>query len=207
MILYSSPLAVTAPLVMAWYKYAFAPPAFRILAYHLSFVALTSALSAILWLMDENNLPLLHIYTIIEFAFIVFYFSRLFGGRISKTVWAGVAVFSVFAVIHATFRQGWNLFNTLPRSMESLVVIILCITCYVRMLSEPKSENLARDPVFWLNTGWIYYFSGALFLFTMSNYILPLHHTLNIWVWTLHALFSDMLYLFIFIGLWQIRRT
>lgn len=207
LLLYSSPFAVLPALVLAWYKYGIAGPAFRILAYHLSFVAFTSILSALLWFMNENNLPLLHVYTIVEFTFISLYFSYVLKGSVPKAVWAGLFAFAAFAVWYAACWQGWNLFNPLPRSVESLLVIILCIAYYARTLAELKVDNLFREAAFWLNTGWLFYFSAALFLFTMSNYILPLNRTLNVWVWTLHAFFSDILYLFIFIGLWQIRRT
>jgi hypothetical protein len=96
-------------------------------------------------------------------------------------------------------------FNTYARSLEGILVIILCLSWCYQTLTEMKIRALQQDPVFWTNTGFLLYFSGNVLLFTFSNYILNINHALNQYIWAFHALFSILLYFFITIGLWKAR--
>jgi hypothetical protein len=196
------------PLVLSLIHYKKNTKAFKVLSLQLIFAFVSTMVAMILSNKHINNLPLLHIYTMVEFAFIAVYFYLVHDGFMRKGMLITlICLFVALGILNASLYTGWYRFNTLPRSVESFIVIALCISSYYRMLTQLKANRIYKDPVFWINTGFLIYFSGALFLFMMSNYILPLNHRLNILVWTIHALFSDLLYLFLFLGLWNIRRT
>lgn len=201
-ILLYSPLAVLLPLVAALLRFKKFGPELRVLTYHLVMVTIMSAVSATMWFMHKNNLPLLHIYTILEFGMIAWFYKVVLRGWVSDRLFAVlIPLFIVLALLNSLFLQEWHRFNTYPRSLESILVIAFTITCYHRMLSEMKIRRMERSPLFWINTGFLFYFSGALFLFSLSNYIMPLGYRLNILIWTVHAFFSILLYVFLFIGL------
>lgn len=207
-VLHYSPLAVLVPLVPATLHYRRYAPALKVLTLHLVMVAVFSGASVLLWSVKRNNLPLLHIYTIAEFIMISwFYMIVLRGYKKTRLIFWLAVCFTVFGLLNSLLLQSWYTFNTIPRSIESLLVILLSLVCYYKMLSELKIRKMERSPIFWINTGFLFYFSGALFLFMLSNYILPLNHQLNIFIWTIHACFSIMLYLFIFLGLCHYRNA
>lgn len=207
-IIHYSALAMLPPLVLASIYNKRYTPALKVLGLHLLVVAIFSSVAVLLSTTGRNNLPLLHIYTICEFIMISWFYSIVLRGYLPSKVLAWIAViFTVFALLNSIFLQSWYTFNTIPRSIEGLLVILLSLVCYYRMLSEMKIRKMERSPIFWINTGFLFYFSGALFLFMLSNYILPLNHQLNIFIWTIHACFSIMLYLFIFLGLCNYRNA
>jgi len=201
-IIHYSSLAVLPPLILVVIHYRKYTPALKALSIHLLMVAVFTSAAVLLSTMKRNNLPLLHVYTICEFIMISWFYSIVLRDYLPVKLLTWVAVgFTVFALLNSLLLQNWYTFNTIPRSIESLLVILLSLVCYYRMLSEMKIRKMERSPIFWINTGFLFYFSGALFLFMLSNYILPLNHQLNIFIWTIHACFSIMLYLFIFLGL------
>ena len=207
-VLYASLLTLLFPLILSWFIYRKTTTGFKVIAWYLSFVFLVNTISVIMRDLHIVNLPLLHIYTILEFAFIATFFYFIYEGKMHKyLLFIIILMFTSVALTNAIVFRGWNHFNTIPRSIECLITIIFCIMCYYQILTKLKSASIFNDPVFWVNTGFLIYFSGALFLFMMSNYILPLNLKLNILVWTIHAIFCDLLYVFIFIGLWKVRKT
>jgi hypothetical protein len=207
-IIHYSALAVVPPLILAAIYHRKYSPALKVLSLHLLMVAVFSGVAVLLSEMKRNNLPLLHVYTICEFIMIIWFYSIVLRGFLPAKLLVWIAAgFTVFALMNSLLLQSWYTFNTIPRSIEGLVVILLSLVCYYRMLSELKIRKMERSPIFWINTGFLFYFSGALFLFMLSNYILPLNHQLNIFIWTIHACFSIMLYLFIFLGLCNHRNA
>lgn len=201
-ILLYSPLVVLLPLAMALLHFRRLTPELKVLAFHLIMVVIMSSISFTLWSMKKNNLPLLHLYTILEFGMIGWFYKIVLRGWVSERLLTIlILLFTVLALLNSFFLQDWHRFNTYPRSLESILVIAFTITCYHRMLSEMKIRRMERSSLFWINTGFLFYFSGALFLFSLSNYIMPLGYRLNMLIWTVHALFSILLYVFLFVGL------
>jgi hypothetical protein len=200
-ILIYSPIAVVFPLIAGLIRLRSLVPEQKSLLLFIFNSSVFSFLGYIYWYTNTNNLPLLHIYTISEFGAISwFYRQTLKKSVLEKFLFPGFTAFVVFALMNACFIQDWHI-NTLPRSIECMLIIIYALFCYHRQLKELTYSRPEHSPVFWINTGFLIYFSGALLLFTLSNYILPLNHQLNIYIWTLHALFSIIEYLFIFIAL------
>lgn len=201
-ILLYSPLAVLLPLVVALLRFKKFGPDLKVLTYHLVMVTIMSGISAAVWFMNKNNLPLLHVYTILEFSMIAWFYKIVLRGWVSERLFTIlILLFALLALLNSLFLQDWHRFNTYPRSLESIFVIAFTIAYFHRMLSEVNINRMERSPLFWINTGFLFYFSGALFLFSLSNYIIPLGYRLNFLIWTVHALFSILLYVFLFIGL------
>jgi hypothetical protein len=93
--------------------------------------------------------------------------------------------------------------NAYVRTLESLLVIGLALLCFYKILTELLTKRLEKDPVFWINTGFLLYFAGNLFLFILSNALLKQpHQQLSFMAWGLHALFMALMHVFIGIGLW-----
>jgi hypothetical protein len=194
------------PLIIAVLHFKNYTREYKVITLHLLIVVVLSGIAVLLWLMKHNNLPLLHLYTIAEFLMVSWFYSIILKDFVpARLILAVCIAFVVFAVLNSIFIQSWFTFNTFPRSVESLWIIGLSLITYYKMLSELKIRKMERSPVFWINTGFFVYFSGALFLFSLSNYILSLNHRLNIYIWTIHAILSILLYLFIFLGLCNYR--
>lgn len=206
-ILYSSAFVVLLPLVVAIAKYRYFSNSFKILTLHLLVVSLFSAVSGALYFFKKNNLPLLHLYTVVELITITWFYSSIHAKWPKIFLLLLLLAFIILAMVDGCYIEGWFQFNTLPRSIECLVVISYSISVYFKILTEMNIEKLQYSPLFWVNTGFLFYFSGALFLFALSEYLLPLKLEYRMYVWTFHALLSSLLYFFIFTGLCYYKKT
>jgi hypothetical protein len=203
-----SPYALAPPLLLGLLQFRKLPLALKLICIHLMFAAVVEGLSYLLWHYRINNLFLLHIYTVEECGLILWFYSRLFTGFINSRVFLyAFAVFFVFAAVNSIFFQSLSANNTYIRTLEAIMVIVCSIVFFYRMLTDAAIEQPARSPYFWINTGWLIYFSASLLLFTLSNYINSTHlKQMRLDIWTLHAFFAILLYTFITIGLWKQRR-
>lgn len=168
--------------------------------------AIIELVSSYLSSRHQNNLWLLHLYTPLEFACILWFFYHALNGALSKSIfWGAAAGFGLLSGLNSAFFQPIDTFNTYARSLEGILIIALCLFWCYRTLVEMKIQRLEKDPAFWAMTGFLLYFSGNVLLFAFSNYILYINKSMNLYIWAFHALFSILLHLFITTGLWKAR--
>lgn len=149
-----------------------------------------------------RNLPLLHVFSVVQFTllWLIFAqrlippFSRRFFGVILVAFWA-------FALVCAIWIDGIYNFNAHARSFGAILVIIFCLSYFYQRLRKLDLENLESDPLFWVATGSLIYFSGSLILFIISNYILP-DKAMSFSMWGVHGIFNTFNNMFFMIALW-----
>ena len=177
----------------------------RILCIHLFIACIIDLSAQLLRFLNSNNLPLLHVYTLTEFIllylFLEYHWNNFYPKRLLRSIATG---FVTFSVINSLFIQNIYTFNSYARGLEALLLIIFSLLSFYRIFQD-ASVTAARQPV-WIIAGILIYFSGAFTLFVLSNYILPLGVSLNFQILAVHACLSIMLYVFISIGLWKMRK-
>lgn len=199
-------LFILLPVVVALYQYKRLGEAMKTMAWYVFLGGAIQLYSSLLNDQKDNNLWLLHLYTPLEFACIAWFFSTVLKGFFPKKVFLWLAIgFTLLSCLNSAFLQDTKTFNTYARSLEGLLVITMCLFWCYKTLLEMKIQRLEEDPVFWVNTGFLLYFSGNVLLFAFSNYILNINSDLNLYIWAFHALFSILLYFLITIGLWKAK--
>lgn len=204
LIMTAGSLFVAIPLFVAILRFRHLNQAMKYIAYYVFLGAIVQLFASIVKKGNQNNLWVLHIYTPLEFAIILRFYSFTMANYIPRKVfvWSGI-LFLTMAVLSSIFLQDISTFNTYARSLEGLLVIILCLIWCYKTLTEMKIEKLGQDPVFWVNTGFLLYFSGGVLLFAFSNYIIGINQVLSMYIWAFHALFSMLLYFLITVALWK----
>jgi hypothetical protein len=158
-------------------------------------------------------MPLLHIFTILEFLILsVFYLEILKEPFIRKAIKILMAIFPLICIINFSFFQSILRFNTYTRPLEVLLIMAYSLA-YFAQINEPDSEKKwSNDPLNWINTGVLLYFSGALFVYSFSNltvdYITsPKYYLLNLFIWNIHATLLLAMYVLFSWGFYICRKT
>jgi hypothetical protein len=193
------------PVVMALFRFKFIT---RELRYIVLLLALSICTETAMYLIVKsgirNNLFVVHIYTILHFNIIALFYYTHFGTFYHRYAVPSMMVFFTgFAMINSLFFQKLTEFNTKALSLECLLVVILCVMCFYKMITELTTKEPEKKPVFWINTGFLFYFAGNIVLFTLSNVVLKENMDFNYLSWGLHALLTVILQIFIGIGLWH----
>ena len=200
-------LVLLFPVAIAIYRRKYIKKELKVISYYLAFVLLFQLIAIVSVFFIKNNLPVLHFYTIAEFALISWFYKEYLGSFLNKMIiYVIVVFFTLFAILNAFFFQSIFEFNTYPRGLECLFVVFYAITAYYKTIKSLDIISIEKSPLFWINAGFLFYFAGSLFLFVLGNLILTLDLHLSKLSWAIHACLVALMYIFIGIGLWHSPR-
>jgi hypothetical protein len=192
-----SSFAVILPLLIALWKYQRLDKMQLKLVYLLLTILIVESISNVLWFQKENNMPVYHFYSIIEFILIVNIYKdelkKLFPKRFFHML---VTAFTLFAIINMCYFQNLITFNSNATTLLGLLVIFLSLSYFYALLKEVKYSSLEQNPMFWLNAGFLIYFSSNLILFFINNSMFAKADESSRLVWGLHAVVNIVLTFF-----------
>ena len=116
----------------------------------------------------------------------------------SFVLYAGLSIVPTFSVSRAAAR-----FPPAVQVIESLMVLGMAALYFRKLLNELQVPSLTRDPMFWVAAGLVVYFLSKLLIALFSNYLLE-HYSreLNLAVWSIHGVMTNVLYLCYLRALW-----
>ena len=154
-----------------------------------------------------SNLPLLHIFTIFEFALIFLAFQKAIKDYLSlKKIVLLISVFSIFSILNSIFHEPLNQFNAFARAIEALLIILIVLLYFYATMMKLAEKHLEQSPLFWFSSGLLLYFSATLFIFIYSNIIFGTNQN-SFLLWALHGVINIIRYTFYTIALWIKPKT
>ncbi|MCG8391246.1 MAG: hypothetical protein MJA30_37185 [Cytophagales bacterium] len=175
----------------------------KLLRWVIYLLSASQMIGTALWYFKINNLPLIHIYPLIELAiFSVLYqkaLRTLYHPNVIPFLTGLVIVFSIF---NSVFVQSIFVFSSNSITLVSGVLIIYSISYFVKLLRDPPIDFLDRSPMFWINCAILIYFSGSFMIFMYSNYMLPKSKDTQMVMWGIHAILNMARFFLFSIALW-----
>ena len=172
---------------------------------------IVQAIASILFYSKENNLPVLHVYTVVGFLFLINFYNHIFDGLIKpRILWTLGILFVTYSIINSIFIQGIYTFNSYALSVQAILIIILSLTTFAFLMNDIVRQRRTAiiNGLTWINAGLFIYYSSSLLVFYFGNMINSLSVTpLKRYTWFIYALFSIIMYLCFFVGLWKRPRT
>jgi hypothetical protein len=125
-----------------------------------------------------------------------------------KVISSLIALFTLFSVSMLLVYYKSVQFDDYTTSLESLLVIFLGVSfIFSDHGSASISKSWAHHPANWFNTGILLYFSGALFIFLLTNYMIAESLSLYDSFWDIHATLFLGLNLLFSIGFLKVKST
>lgn len=119
-----------------------------------------------------NNMPVVHIYTLIEFCLLisVFHFGK--SNLISRRLYKGLMIsFVLLGLANMFFYQGIWVWNSIIRSLEGIILIGFSLYFFLVLLRDLEFLHPERTFMFWFSIAILIFFSGNLLLFIYSNHL------------------------------------
>ncbi len=124
------------------------------------------------WFYKINNLPLFHLFALIELLFFGWLYAQAFHQVWLKNVVNGLtALGAAFIIYNALLLESIWSFNSVSKTAESVYLIVLSLLLFRQLLLQREVMFLDRHPLFWLNSGVLLYFAGNLFVFMLQHAI------------------------------------
>lgn len=201
------PLSILIPILFGLLHFKFAGVGYKLLIYYLVASGLINLAAIIMASFNVRNLPLLHLYTIVEAVFILSYLRTLFiEPPIKKVMLLVIIFFPILCILNFTFLQSIHSFNTHTRPLEAILITSFCL---LHMYKSGITENWIGKPSNWFNMGILIYFPVACIIFIVSNYMVFItkNKGMNLHVWHVHATLVLVMYLFWARGFYLLKKN
>jgi len=115
-------------------------------------------------------------------------------------------LFVLFALMNVLFFQKISI-NSYTLIFESIIVISYSLYYFYWLIRELPTSQLHLLPMFWINSAYILFFSGNLFLFVFTSYLVNVLNNDLLVYWTLHNVLGIIEGLMIIVALWMDLRN
>ncbi|TND08346.1 MAG: hypothetical protein FD123_2377 [Bacteroidetes bacterium] len=163
--------------------------------------------SLLLWTKSINNMPLLHVYVIVSFVSLAWYYNSLMKDFIHRyVIIIAAGLFCLLSLLNSLFVQPVFSFNSYALTLESALLIILSLSAYILLLKKIVAEKKKGEikSLNWINSGVFIYYSSTLLIFYFGDLITHSYsRSFNRYTWVLHSFLSIVMYTCFIIGLWK----
>lgn len=190
-----APASILLPVSIAIIKYARMPLSMRQIFYYLLSSGGINLIAILLANNGKNNLPLLHLLTLVELYFLLKFYSALFEGRTTVII-KYISVIAILASLaNSIWLQNIYKFNSYARALVAISIILLSLLYFIKV---PENKKVPAE--LFIVYGLLLYYAGSFFLFLFSNY-LKSGYGLSTMVWNINAALLIVFYIFVTVGI------
>lgn len=146
----------------------------------------------------KNNVLIFNIYSVFQFAYVLFIYTKLFQDKIIKLL---LIALPLLCFINIFFIQGSQIFHTYTFMLSAMTIIILSISFLWKLFSLGRVENIFKNANFWFAIGFLLYFTGNLSVIGIINYIATLPKYLIHLSRSLLVFVNTITYIFLFLSM------
>jgi hypothetical protein len=147
----------------------------------------------------NNNSPAIHLFVVVSVVFYGLIYYRSFHISLLKKITVVLSILTLFAIVYnAAARNQIMSFPTVSYTFLSVVLNILSLLFFYQLLNNKEFTHIEKQPMFWINSGVLFYFSINIFLFMLFNRMLNLHGDD---VWLIHDITNIIANLIFSVGL------
>ena len=141
--------------------------------------------------------PVYHFFTVIEYLLYVIVYRYFFAAKLwSKILTISAWIFFTAEIINVIFFQPMQTTNTNTMILESLLLIFLSLSLFLKLRASIEYENILLEGVFWFNASVLFYYSFNILIWGFHSIrVYELKNPPDI-IYSLILLLSGLLYLF-----------
>jgi hypothetical protein len=180
-------VGLIATLIALW-KYKYWNSSSRMLFFYLLLGCVFNVIAKLT--QGSNNLPYLHLYTVLEFTVLTLYFSTY--SKQKRTHYILLFSFLALALWYGFIYDSIYAFNLIPRFLGSLILCLFCLAFLIKHMSvaDPAIKRFDYMAV----SGLLLYFSTCAIWFGMSNLVLNIPKHISSLIWQIHATINLVMY-------------
>lgn len=128
------------------------------------------------------NIWLFHLFTPLEYGFLVFVFSCWQRRRVVRLLLRlSIPLFAAVCLVNKLYLEDLGRFDNFTTTLEAAALIMISVYTLFDLYRE-NSSPILKNPRFWVATAVLIYFSGNFPIFAFANVLTvwSIHHILNI---------------------------
>lgn len=149
----------------------------------------------------KNTMPIGHFYFPIAFIILgIFYMQVLKNFVKSSYILLITIAFVTYSIINTLFIQSLYEYANIVGSVGALIIFLFSVAYFTKVMVEAKITKLSHEPLIWINTAILIYYTGNFFYHSLYNLRLNASLDMVILAAKLFSVFNILFYLIIGIG-------
>lgn len=142
-----------------------------------------------------NNMPLIHLYIAVSLTFFSLIYYRAFqAAALRRLVMVLGPAVVLMVLVNAAFIQGIWAYPSLSNTLQSIVLIMFSLLFFYQIFTRQEYVHIEKQPMFWINSGVLIYFSVNIFLFMLFNLVIAQQQQELYAIHSVTNIFSNILY-------------
>lgn len=199
---YLSAFSGLLPLAVAALRYRRYDAALRLLTWFFVVSGLFDLASVITDRWRINNMPLFHLFAVVNLLFLSAFYYRILRGQWRRPglalAIAGIGGLALYGVLRP---GGLGQFPSAVMTAQCGLFIGLALVYFYQLLHQPVATAIEQNPLFWVNAGVLVYFSGNLFLFMLQEWLSRNPPVQHVNYWAIHSVANILANLLYTVGL------
>ena len=184
------------------------PPILKPVLTLLFIVFITECLNKILSYYIDSTYPITRTYTLLEFICLTLFYKLFFKDHVKPYVfYLALVAFTLVALADAFLINSIYRSDTIASATEGIMVLCYSLGAFYLIMRKMLYEDVLKAPFFWINSAYLIYFSGTLFLFVFLNYIIKSQPNYFYQLYFINSLLNLVSYTLISIGFWKTRKA
>jgi len=152
-------------------KYKYFSKELKIIFYFVTLGAVTEIYTLVqmhFWM--KNTMPIGHFYFPAAILILGLFYLRVLRNFIRPFYILTILIaFLLYSIINSLFIQGLFEYASLVGAIGGLVVFLFSVAFFTKIMIEAKITKLSTEPLVWINSGLLIYYTGNFFYFMMFN--------------------------------------
>jgi hypothetical protein len=180
-------VGMLATLIALW-KYKYWNSHSRMLFFYLLLCCIFNTIAKLT--QGSNNLPYLHLYTVLEFTSLTLFFST-YSIKKRKFYLLNFS-FIAIAIWYGFIYENIYSFNLIPRFLGSLIICLYCLFFLLKHMNyaDPSIKRIDIIAI----SGLLLYYSTCTIWFGMSNLVLNIPKEISSLIWKTHSTVNMIMY-------------
>jgi hypothetical protein len=151
----------------------------------------------------QNNLPLLHLFTLMELVTLSLFYGRLMKITENRVYMGCFISVCIAVVLNSIFVQGIYSLNSYGKTLSQIFLLGCTVMFLFNMEAIKRTfDHQVTRSLSFINAAFLIYFAGSLFIF-MSSSLLFAHEKVLNRLWTVNVFLSLFFQIIIFYSLWK----
>ncbi|SHN30847.1 hypothetical protein [Mucilaginibacter sp. OK098] len=147
--------------------------AFKILTVLILCTLISESIKKVYGKIYHNNMPVAHIWAVIEYAFFsLTYFYLLTNKLVKKAIIVSIIAMLILEIVNVLFFEKITQFPSLILEASHIVYVVYSLLLFRQMLLFPAEQSLFKQSLFWFNINVLFYATTMFLDFALLSYFI-----------------------------------
>jgi hypothetical protein len=115
--------------------------------------------------------------------------------------------FEILSLINMLFIQSLLEFPSLIGSIGAMILFLFSVAFFTKVMTEAKILKLAQDPLIWINSGVLIYYTANFVFYALLNYANSYSREFAVLMVLFFSYVNFLFYLLLAIGFWKVKKV